>query len=156
VTSVIKIKCSFQLILGDYDVINDTFVGSIVVNSEVSEFKGMWGSLDSRETITTVAFGTPGREWTSGVERDGQFIVTAVTDEVLESAGSIVIALGSDLTVENRVCSLKVVSVTAEVDVDLVLFQKCLKTMFTSIGSRIHKTLSDCLCICDAGTIGRR
>jgi hypothetical protein len=68
------------------------------------------------------------REWTSGAERDGQFIVTAVTDEVLVGAGSIAITLGSDLTVENRVYSLKIVSVTAVVDVDLVLFQKDFKT----------------------------
>jgi hypothetical protein len=104
-------------------------VGSIVGNAPVSQLKGMFGGLDSGVSIATVARGTPVGEWTSAVEGYSQFVVATVTDKVLERAGCIVVALGSHLTLKNRVCSLKVVSVTTEVDINLVLVQDRFYTM---------------------------
>jgi hypothetical protein len=103
-------------------VVYNVIVGSIVGNAPVSQLKGMFGGLDNGVSIATVARGTPvGR--CSAVEGCNQFIVATVTDKVFERIGCIVVALGSRLTLKNRVCSLKVVSVTTEVDVNLVLAQ---------------------------------
>lgn len=96
-------------------------VGSVVGNAPVSQLKGVFGCFDGRVSIAAVARGTPVWEWASGVEWDGQFIIAAVTHKVFERTGSIVVARGTQFALQNRVGSLKIVSVAAHVDVDLVL-----------------------------------
>lgn len=143
-------------ILGDNNVVNDVLVSSIVVKTKVSQFQGGGGSLDSGESISTVTGSTPVWERTSSVERNGQFVVTSVTNQVLEGTGSVVVACGGQLTLEDWVSSLKVVSVAAKVHIDLVLAQEGFNTVGTKTSCRINRTVTNSGGFADAGEVGRR